>query len=185
MSHLLVVYATTEGHTRKIAARVAERVRAAGHSVTLVDAGAAERLELGPFDGAILAASLHVGQHQREIRDFIHKQRCRLEAVPTAFISVSLSGGSLLAEDRRNAQGALEAMFEELDWQATAAHLAGGAVQDGRMGLFKRWIIHRILRRKGVEMDPSGYMEFTDWPALDRFVARFLHDNLHQARDGA
>ncbi|WP_249693310.1 flavodoxin domain-containing protein [Stappia sp. WLB 29] len=178
MAHFLVVYATTEGQTRKISEKVAGRLKAAGHSVTLVDARAAATLELGSFDAAVLAASLHVGRHQPEMLDFIRRQRTRLERVQTAFISVSLSASSTDAQDIANAREAAEAMFDELDWEPSHLHLAAGAVHDGRLGFFKRWVIHRILRQKGVEMDPSGDMEFTDWPALERFVDGFVEEVL-------
>ncbi|WP_029060176.1 flavodoxin domain-containing protein [Stappia stellulata] len=174
MAHILVVYATTEGQTRKIADRAVSRIRAAGHAVTLVDARAAAATELGTFDAAILAASLHVRRHQPEIVEFIRKQRARLEDVPTAFISVSLSASSSKEEDHANARAAVDDMFDEVDWDATLVHLAAGAVHDRQMNFLKRWMIHRILRDKGVEMDPSGDMEFTDWAALDVFVDTFL-----------
>jgi menaquinone-dependent protoporphyrinogen oxidase len=174
MAHILVVYATTEGQTRKIADRAASRIRTAGHAVTLVDARAAAAAELGTFDAALLAASLHVKRHQPEIVQFIRKQRARLERVPTAFVSVSLSASSSDQQDLANARAVVEEMFDEVDWEATLVHLAAGAVHDRRMNFLKRWMIHRILREKGVEMDPSGDMEFTDWAALDVFVDTFL-----------
>jgi menaquinone-dependent protoporphyrinogen oxidase len=172
MTHFLVVYATTEGQTRKISDRVASRLQARGAQVSLVDARAAASLELGTFDGAVLAASLHVGRHQKEMVDFIRLQRARLERVPTAFISVSLSAAGS-GEDLANAEIAVEDLFEELDWEATSVHLAAGAVHDTRLNFLKRWVIHGILREKGIEPDPSGEMEFTDWPALDLFVDGF------------
>lgn len=174
MAHFLVVYATTEGQTRKIAERVRARLTAAGHQTTLVDARAAVSQELGTFDAAVLAASLHVGQHQKEIVQFIRNHRARLERVPTAFVSVSLSASSTEAKDLDGAWAAVDEMFEELDWEATRVHLAAGAVHDRQLGFLKRWMIHRILREKGVEMDPSGDMEFTDWLALDLFLDTFL-----------
>jgi menaquinone-dependent protoporphyrinogen oxidase len=174
MVHVLVVYATTEGQTEKIAGRVADWLRGAGDQATLVDARAAATLELGTFDAAVLAASLHVGRHQAEMVEFIRKQRARLDRVPTAFISVSLSATSKLEEDLAGARAAVEDMFDELDWEATSVHLAAGAVHDRRMSFLKRWVIHRILREKGVEMAPSGDMEFTDWAALDVFLQTFM-----------
>ncbi|MBM19600.1 MAG: protoporphyrinogen oxidase [Stappia sp.] len=184
MTHFLVVYATTEGQTGKIANRVASRLRACGGQVSLVDARAAAALELGTFDGAVLAASLHLGRHQKEMVDFIRLQRARLERVPTAFISVSLSaaGGS---EDLANAEIAVEDLFDALDWEATSVHLAAGAVHDTRLNFLKRWVIHGILREKGIEPDPSGDMEFTDWPALDLFTDSFCRLAARKAKETA
>lgn len=185
MVHVLVVYATTEGQTQKVAGRVADWLHMAGDQATLVDARAAAALELGTFDVAILAASLHVGRHQAEMVEFIRKQRARLDRVPTAFISVSLSAASKLKDDLAGARVAVEDMFDELDWEATRVHLAAGAVHDRRTGFLKRWVIHRILREKGATMDPSGDMEFTDWAALDAFLEAFMGDARAAGREYA
>lgn len=181
MIHFLVVYATTEGQTRKIADRIVERLRACGGQVTLVDARAAATLELGTFDAAVLAASLHLGRHQKEMVDFIRLQRARLERVPTAFVSVSLSAAGT-GEDLAAAELAVEDLFDELGWEATSVHLAAGAVHDSRLGFLKRLVIHRILREKGVEPDPSGDTEFTDWTALDFFADTFCRRAAQLAR---
>jgi menaquinone-dependent protoporphyrinogen oxidase len=53
------------------------------------------------------------------------------------------------------------------------------------MGLLKRWVIHRILREKGVAMPASGELEFTDWAALDLFVDGFITRVVPFARETA
>ena len=75
--NFLIVYATTEGQTRKIADFVSDRIRVHKHDVVLVDATdhAVGDLKLRDYDGVILAASLHVGRFQSAIEDFALKGR--------------------------------------------------------------------------------------------------------------
>jgi len=49
MKPILVVYGTTEGHTRKIAEFIAERVRRRGKNVDLVDSATPEAGQVLPI----------------------------------------------------------------------------------------------------------------------------------------
>ena len=61
---ILVVYATTEGQTRKIARFAADHLIKAGASVEVLEASDAEGVDPTRFDAAILGGSLHLGGFQ-------------------------------------------------------------------------------------------------------------------------
>ncbi len=182
MARVLIAYATTEGQTGKIADRVALRIRDQGNFVEVLDAGAAPPWPDGQFDAAFLAASLHIGRHQQALIRFVKANRQVLSKMPTAFISVSLSAGGKIEDDVAAAHRCATEFFDEAGWEADCIHLAAGAVRDSRLNIFKRWMLHRILRAKGVQMDGSGEMEFTDWEALDAFVDQFMQQEIGPAR---
>lgn len=70
MKPLLVVYATREGHTRRIAEHVAATMRARGDLVDVVDAAhLPPGLDISRYGAVVLAASLHLGKHEREMVD--------------------------------------------------------------------------------------------------------------------
>ena len=76
---MAVLYATREGQTRHIAEHVAARVRAWGFAVDLEDVA---HLPLGftlaNHAGAILAASVHLGEHEHRMVTFVkHRVRRR------------------------------------------------------------------------------------------------------------
>ncbi|MXN66070.1 hypothetical protein GR183_14240 [Stappia sp. GBMRC 2046] len=133
---------------------------------------------LEPFDAALLAGSLHAGRHQKELIRFVKSHREALCGVPTGFVSVSLSAHGDTSEDVAAAHRCVAEFFEKAGWEADCTHLAAGAVRDARLGFIKRWILHAILRAKGVEMGPSGELEFTDWAALDAFADQFLKEEI-------
>jgi len=64
MARALILYATTEGQTARIAERMATVLRERGHSVDTHRAG---RGDAGPdpadFDGVIVGAPIHYGRH--------------------------------------------------------------------------------------------------------------------------
>src|SRR5688572_21988643 len=68
---ILTVYGTTEGHTRNLCHFVADRLREAGHLVTLEEASLDEAYpDPAPFDAVVLAASLHIGRYQPTLTRF-------------------------------------------------------------------------------------------------------------------
>ena len=59
MSRLLVLFGTTEGHTRKVAWAIADSLEACGCSVDVLDARLSGRsIGAEAYDGVIVAASL-------------------------------------------------------------------------------------------------------------------------------
>ena len=63
MSRVLILYGTTEGHTRAIAHAIAEPMTRAGIDASVVEAGTLEPQPAG-YDGVIVAASVHGGRYQ-------------------------------------------------------------------------------------------------------------------------
>lgn len=92
MKPLVILYATREGHTRQIARHIESSIRERGYTARSRDVrDLQEPFDLDRYDGAIVAASVHRGKHEPEMLAFVKRHRDALEALPTAFISVSLA----------------------------------------------------------------------------------------------
>ena len=62
MGSVLIAYATTEGHTRKIAQQIGKWIEEAGLHVQLADASDPPLdLAVSSYDAVIVAGSIHVG----------------------------------------------------------------------------------------------------------------------------
>jgi len=105
----LVVYASTHGHTARIAARIAEAMRAHGVEADLHDVASAGDAEPGLYDVVVVGASLHKEHHQQQIVDWVTARRDELEHRPSVFFSVSLSA----AEDTDEAHAATQRCIDE------------------------------------------------------------------------
>ena len=68
MRPIVIVYATREGQTRKVADYLANHLRPQGVAVQLFDAkGVDEPFQLAGYEAAIVAASIHAGKHEPEM----------------------------------------------------------------------------------------------------------------------
>ncbi|WP_372425608.1 flavodoxin domain-containing protein [Salinarimonas chemoclinalis] len=168
---VLVVYATTEGQTRKIAERIAARLSASGHAPTLVDATrAGPDTDPAAFDLSILAGSLHEGRYQAALVDFARRHAAALNAGESAFVSVSLSAAGDDPGDWAGLARCIETFRSETGWSAERLHHAAGAFRFTRYDFLKSWAMRFIAYRRGESVDPHADTEYTDWDALDAFV---------------
>ena len=103
---ILIVYGTTEGHTRDLAGFMAARLAAGGHEVAVRDAAREDGFgDSAGFDAVLVAASLHAGRYQREVVRFARAHRAALNGMPSAFVSVSLSAAGHDPGDRAGLAG--------------------------------------------------------------------------------
>ncbi|MCU1340265.1 MAG: protoporphyrinogen oxidase [Bryobacterales bacterium] len=92
MEPILVLYATHEGQTQRIAEHIAASVRVHGRLANVLNAAhIPDGFSLDAYAAAIVAASVHGGRHEKEIVRFVKDHVKELERIPTAFLSVSLS----------------------------------------------------------------------------------------------
>lgn len=171
---VLVAYGTIEGQSRKIAHHVAEAVRAAGHTAVLIDTEAPPAPIAPTVGAAILVAPVHVGKYPEGFEAAVQTWSERLAAMPAAFVSVSLAVADDAAGGMAEAEHYVATLTDRTGWRPVHVHHAAGALMFSEYDFFKRWMMRMIARTH----DHSGTQdqEFTDWPALDRFVATFLAD---------
>ena len=184
MKPIGIFYATREGHTRLIAERIAIALRTLGLRAETHDLRASS-VELGHYDAAILAASVHAGSHEAEMSNFVKQHRAQLDAMPNAFLSVTLSqvGVEDLSRppaDRARFAADVESVIEnfrrQTGWNPKQVKPVAGALTYSQYNFLIRFIMKRIARKAGAPTDTSRDYEFTSWTGLDAFAANFANE---------
>jgi menaquinone-dependent protoporphyrinogen oxidase len=175
MARLMIVYGTTEGHTRRVAERIAAAARAHGHAADVLD-GSSHPASAGPdeYDGVVVAASLHYGRHQPGVVRFVRENLHALEELPTALFSVSLSAARRDPEHRAAARRCVNDFLDETGWRPDRTFLVAGALAYSRYGFVKRQVMRWISWREGGDTDTSRDYEYTDWEGLRSDVDDYL-----------
>jgi menaquinone-dependent protoporphyrinogen oxidase len=172
MARVLIFYATTEGHTARVAERIAKRLRDKGHRVESQRADASRTsLDLERYETVIVGAPVHYGRHPGHLRSLLRKHRAALAARPGAFFSVSLSAGGPGAKPQA-ARRYVENFLRQVGWQPQLTEAFGGALQYSEYGAFKRLLVIAFVGLAGGDTDTSRDYEYTDWEAVDRFADR-------------
>ncbi|AMY10751.1 Protoporphyrinogen IX dehydrogenase [menaquinone] [Luteitalea pratensis] len=186
MCTIPVFYATTHGQTRRIAERIAEALRREGHASFPLDltSETARHFDWRRASAAVLSASLHTGRHQSSAVHFARTHVDRLNAIPTWFVSVSLSAASAHAEERSAAERLAREFVESVGWAPGRVSCVAGMLAYTRYSFVTRWFMRRIARKEGASTDTSRDHEFTDWSAVALLSRQFGREvwNRVQAR---
>ncbi len=172
---IMIVYASIEGQTAKIANFAAECATKAGFTVASHDVS--DRMAEVPFDGAdkvILAAPVHERRHPEGFEVFLNASSDALEARPTLLLSVSLNAA--FADGLEEAQDYVTEMTMRTGFKPDDTVLVAGAVKSGSYDYFATQVVRHVLLADR-PYDPSdGDREFTDWDTLAARIGAFLMD---------
>ncbi|HSA90812.1 MAG TPA: flavodoxin domain-containing protein [Burkholderiales bacterium] len=161
LSAVLVAYSSIEGHTARIAQRIAEVLRSAGHRVDLLPAG--PYLAWSDYAGVIVGASVHYGHHPARLCSQLHACRNELANRPSAFFSVSLGAKEHYAKK----------FLRRAGWRPQLTAVFRGALQYSRYGPIKRRVVQAFAAVGGHDTDTSRDYDYTDWKAVDSFATAF------------
>ncbi len=175
---ILLIYGTTEGQTRKVAAFVADHLADRGHQARVVSVGDPTAADIDPcaFDAVIIAASIHRGCYQPAVLRFLEQHPAALRARPGAFLSVSLAAAGHDPDDVQGREACVARLTRQTGWTPLRVHHVAGAFRYSSYSLLKRWTMKYIAYRKGAPTDTSRNHELTDWADLARFVDAFLQE---------
>lgn len=171
MARILIVVASQDGQTRRIAERLADGLRPDGHEVRLE--AASPFPSVAGADGIIIAASVHLGRHPGPLVRAVRAHATVLRHLPTAFLSVCLSAACHLPEHRAQADRYLRDFTERTGWQPDLAASAAGALTFSRYGPIRAYLARALARRKGLTVDRRSDREYTDWDDVRRFAEAF------------
>jgi menaquinone-dependent protoporphyrinogen oxidase len=182
---MLIIYATREGHTRRVAEFLAEAFRNRGMFVEMADAAhVTADIELrADYDAVIVAGSVHVSLHEPELVRFVKQHRFELEQLPAAFVSVSMSQAvlestSTTRKQREEAAVRVDAAFalfnKETGWVPRRTLAVPGALLYRHYGPVTRLIMRAVAHASGNPTDVTRNHVLTNWSTLTRFADDFM-----------
>lgn len=177
MASVLVVYASHDGQTRKIAERIAMVLRVRRHLVEVLDADRLpERLDSDRFQAVFVGSPLHGKGYLRPVVRFAQEYRAALQHLPTLFFSVGLAILSKTGDGRAQTREVVDKFVAETGWRPRRVELVAGALPYTKYNFFIRFVMKRISKAEGGDTDTSRDFEYTDWGAVDRFAVDFVEE---------
>ena len=175
MARILIVYGTSYGQTERIVGEIARVLTGCHHTVSVLRG---DRLPAGlaleEYDGFVVAASVLFGRHQRYVRAFVRDHVARLNAAPSAFVSVCGAMAGSNSEGERRAEGYRDEFLDTTGWRPGMARSFAGGLPYTRYRPWVRWMMKLISRRTGRPTDTSRDYDFTDWSGVGEFARQFV-----------
>jgi menaquinone-dependent protoporphyrinogen oxidase len=181
-----ILYATREGHSKRIASYLANALYTRGFGIEVRNVRY-DYSAINPanYAGVILAASVHKGEHEPEMVRFVKGHLRQLQCVPAAFLSVTLSQAGVelpcnSAEQRArcaaDVQRVLNKFNAQTGWHPKYVVPVAGALLYSKYNVLVRFIMKRIAGKSGGSTDTSCDHPYTNWAALDRFADDFAKE---------
>ena len=126
---ILIVYGTTHGQTATIAAFLRLTLERRGCQVVLSNVKEPPTPPLDQFDGVMVGASVIARGHQPAIATFIRDNVETLNAMPSAFFSVSASAGSSREAGRSAARRLRDTFLAETRFHPDVRESIAGAIK--------------------------------------------------------
>jgi menaquinone-dependent protoporphyrinogen oxidase len=172
--NVLLVFASTHGHTTRIAQRIARVLRHEGHQVSVRRVDDAPE-DLARWDAVVVGGSLHREVHQAELVEWVHRHHVSLAQRPTAFFSVSLSAAEDTPQARAATRRCIDRFVEDSEWDPDRSAALAGCLQYSKYDAGTRWLMQLMMHRGGHPDDTSRDHELTDWPAVESFAREVAH----------
>jgi menaquinone-dependent protoporphyrinogen oxidase len=173
--NVLIAYATYHGLSRRVAERLAARVRSLGRTAELVDL-----TQPGPeslaHDAVVLVGAVHFGKLHPKLVAFARQHHVALTErramlLPVSMSAAGLAPGALPLDIQRVKQAALFEMLDhftrETAWLPKRVHQVAGGLPYRRYGFLLRLVMRAISKRSGASTDTSRDHEYTDWAGID------------------
>jgi len=175
MTRILIVYGTRQGQTARIVNEMTLILEAGGHDVDVHNLKESRPETLGVYDATIVAASVHAGGYEHEVRDWVRLHAAEFEVRPNAFVSVSLSAANDDAASIAEMDAIIRRFCDSTGWEpGRVVRFAGALVYSEYNWLLKR-IMRTIVRKKehGRYTDMTRDYEFTDFEEVRNFARDF------------
>jgi menaquinone-dependent protoporphyrinogen oxidase len=165
-----VFFASSEGQTALIAIRLAAVLRYEyGLDSQAIDVSTpeAQAIDWSRVRGALVGASIHIGRHQKSADRFVHAHAAQLNAVPSAFFSVSLSAASNNRNEVEAAERIARAFPAAHGWRPSIVLSVAGRLAYREYNFLIRYVIKRIAKKEGGPTDTSRDHELTNWADVE------------------
>ena len=168
MSSFLIIYSSTDGHTKTICQRITSFLNN-GNLVKLLSLEDAKKIDLSNFEKIIIGASIRYGKHSRELYKFINLNKNVLNQKKCAFFSVNVVArkpGKNTAETNPY----INKFLKISKWKPNKINVFAGKVDYPNYNFFDKYIIKFIMFITKGPTDTSQSSEFTDWSKVDDFT---------------
>lgn len=175
----LILFHSKYGQTRKIAQRIGQTIldRATQTNsnvwLDMIEINdLPDEFSLDNFDVVILGSPIYTGRHSGALANFIKSHRVQLKDMQTGFFSVSLSASGD-EKQKSDARNCMDRFLARCEWQPSIKTIFGGELAYRKYGWFTRWMMKRIVRRAGGDLDTTQNYEYTRWEDVVEFAEHF------------
>ena len=168
MHHTLIIYSSTDGHTKTICERISNFLNNR-HKIKIMSLDEATKFDLSVFDKIIIGASIRYGKHSKKLYEFITLNKNVLDQKQSIFFSVNVVARKS-GKNTPDTNPYIKKFLKISKWQPKKLGVFAGKVDYPSYNIFDKYIIKLIMFITGGPTDTSQSYEFTDWSKVEDFA---------------
>ncbi len=168
MSNSLILYSSTDGHTKSICERIIS-FSDKKNKVKIISLNEAANYNLSEFNKIIIGASIRYGKHSKELYKFIELNKSILDTKDSIFFSVNVVARKL-EKNTPDTNPYIKKFLKISKWRPKKIGVFAGKVDYPKYGFLDKYIIKLIMFITKGPTDTSQSYEFTDWSKVDNFA---------------
>jgi len=173
MKKNLIIYSTTDGHTKKICNYISEKLEQNFKS-TIISLDKSENIDLTKYDLIIVGASIRYGKHKPELYSFIHRNLAQLNSIDSAFFSVN----AVARKDNKSSTDTNPYMLKflkNINWEPKSLEVFAGKIDYSKYKVLDKFMIRFIMWLTNGPTNISNVHEFTDWNRVELFCEALIN----------
>ena len=167
MSGYLIIYSSTDGHTKSICKKIVESLSNQDF-VKIISLSEVEKIDLLKFNKIIIGASIRYGKHSKELYKFIELNRDILNKKKSIFFSVNVVARKP-EKSTPNTNPYIKKFLKISQWQPKKIGVFAGKVDYPNYRFFDKYAIKLIMYLTNGPTDTSLSYEFTNWQKVKEF----------------
>jgi menaquinone-dependent protoporphyrinogen oxidase len=168
MAEILIIYSSTDGHTKEICLRLQQIAEDQNNQVTLVSVNDGNTLDLNAFDKIVVGASIRYGKHSKKIYEFIKENQQVLDSKSNAFFSVNVVARKP-EKSKPETNPYLQKFLRQISWKPRNLAVFAGKIQYQKYKFWDRFMIRLIMWMTRGPTDPETNIDFTNWSQVEDF----------------
>ena len=168
MSNFIIIYSSTDGHTKKICERILNFLNSENF-VKLISLEDTKKIDLSYFEKIIIGASIRYGKHSSKLYNFVNSNKKILNKKKCAFFSVNVVARKL-EKNTPETNPYIKKFLKISKWTPEKIRVFAGKVDYPNYNLLDKYIIKLIMFITNGPTDTTQSYEFTDWSKVDDFA---------------
>ena len=168
MANILIIYSSTDGHTKTICRRLTNFLKYNGE-IKITSLKEVKKFDLSEFNKIIIGASIRYGKHSRELYKFVDLNKDVLNQKQSVFFSVNVVARKP-EKSMPETNPYIKKFLKISKWKPKKIGVFAGKVDYPNYGFFDKYIIKLIMFITNGPTDTSQCYEFTDWSKVDQFA---------------
>ena len=164
----LIIYSSTDGHTKTICERILNFLNN-GSEIKIISLDEVKKFDLSAFNKIIIGASIRYGKHSKKLYKFIKLNKNVLDQKQSIFFSVNV----VARKSEKNTPETnpyIKKFLKISNWEPKKIGVFAGRVDYPNYSFFDKYVIKFIMFLTNGPTDTSQSYEFTDWSKVDEFA---------------